>query len=101
GQAVSPDTSRVQSGHVGVAEESQSRPVAEDDARAAPAGALRLEPRNERLALRFLRRSLGAQRQAAFRIQIAQPRETVRNEAQPRFTFQGIVPTIRLIAVQA
>ena len=73
--------------------------MAENDARSAPAGVARLEPGDERLGLRFLRRSLGAQDQAAFRIQIAQARETVCDEAQALFTLEGIVSSIRLVTV--
>ncbi len=61
GQAVSPDAARIEAGDIGVLKEPQRRPMTEDDARAAPAGGRRLEPGDERLRLRFLRRSLGAQ----------------------------------------
>ncbi len=75
--------------------------MSKDDARTAPAGVARLEPRDEGFGLRLLRRSLGAKHQAAFRIDIAQARETVRNETQALFAFEAVLPAIRLVSVQS
>src|ERR1700744_5806997 len=47
GEASAPDAARVEPDHIGVSKESQRRPMAEDDARAAPKCVGRLEPRNE------------------------------------------------------
>src|SRR5258708_22158327 len=75
--------------------------MSKDDARTAPARVARLEPRNQGFGLRLLRRSLGAKHQAAFRIDIAQARETVRNETQALFAFEAVLPAIRLVSVQS
>ena len=54
----------------------------------------------ERFGLSLFRRSLGAQHQPAVRIDVAQAREAVGDEAQALLAFERIVPAIRLIAVQ-
>src|ERR1700677_1284937 len=77
GQSSPPDATRIESGDIPVVEETQGRPVTEDDARSAPAGVSGLEPRDQRFRLRLFRRSLGPQHQAAVRVDEAQPREAL------------------------
>src|SRR5450432_3209064 len=75
--------------------------MAEYHARSPPARLRGLEPRNQQLRLRFLRRSLGAQHQAPIRVDVAQTCEAVRDESQTLVTFESIVPAVGSIAVEA
>src|SRR5580704_994908 len=74
--------------------------MTEDDARSAPARLARFEPRDQPLSLRLFRRSLCAQHQSALWVEIAQAREAIDDEAESLGALEGIVPPIRLIAVQ-
>ena len=73
--------------------------MAEDDARAAPARAGRLEPRNERGGFGFAGRALGMQLQPAVLVHITQPGETIDDIAQPLDTLESRIPAVRLVAV--
>jgi hypothetical protein len=100
GQRAPPDATGIEAGDAGVIVKPQRRPMAENHARAAPAGFSSLEPGDQRISLRFLRRPLDAQHQPALRVDIAQARKAIGDEAQAIVAFQSVIPAIRLIAVE-
>src|SRR6202044_895558 len=99
-QSSSPDATRIEGGDIGLVDKPQGRPMTEDDARSAPARLARLEPRNQSFSLRLLLRSLCPQHQSALLVEVAHAREAIDDEAQALGPLEGIVPPIRLIAVQ-
>src|SRR5260370_36288702 len=74
--------------------------MAEDDGGYGPQSDGGLEPGDQPLGLRLFRRPFCAQHQPAVGVDVAQARKAVDDEAKTALAFEGIVPAIRLIAVE-